>query len=150
MTRFIVLDSTPVGLLVHARPELRTRVEAWMGDLISSSVVVLPEIVLYEVRRELVRLGAGRSIRLLDGLPGQMLYARLTTSILVHASELWAEGRRTGRPSAGPRELDIDVILAATALDLAATSDDEVIVATSNVGHLALCVDAREWQSITP
>lgn len=150
MTRVIVLDSTPVGLLVHGRAELRTPVEAWMGELAGTSVVALPEIVLYEVRRELVRLGSGGSVRLLDGLPGQMVYARVTTSILVHASELWAEGRRTGRPTAGPGELDIDVILAATALSLASTPEDEVIVATSNVGHLSRFVDARPWESIAP
>jgi hypothetical protein len=56
---------------------------------------------------------------------------------------LWANARRGGYSVADPKELDGDVILAAQAKEIGA------IVATENVGHLSLFVDARNWQSVT-
>lgn len=47
-------------------------------------------------------------------------------------------------PTADPRALDGDVILAAQA-SLLLSQGDEVVVATTNVGHLAQFIDAREW-----
>ena len=41
----------------------------------------------------------------------------------------------------------MDVILAAQAAVLG-REDDEVIIATTNVGHLSLFADAREWGTI--
>jgi hypothetical protein len=44
--------------------------------------------------------------------------------------------------------LDADVILAACATTIGQTGD-LVIVATTNVGHLARYCDARDWTAIT-
>ena len=55
------------------------------------------------------------------------------------------QARQTGIPTAGPAELDCDVILAAQALSL---NEPSVVVATSNVGHLARFVTAQDWQTI--
>ena len=63
------------------------------------------------------------------------------------AAELWAEARRRGRPTADPKELDCDVVLAAQA-GLIARAWDEPVIATTNVGHLTLFADARAWQEI--
>ncbi len=57
------------------------------------------------------------------------------------------EARQRGRPTADPKALDGDVILAAQAT-LVADEGNEVIVATTNVGHLSQFVDAREWRLI--
>jgi hypothetical protein len=62
------------------------------------------------------------------------------------AAELWAQVRQQGRPTADPKELDGDVILAAQTL-LLGTPD--VVVATTNVGHLARYVNAKHWQEVT-
>lgn len=67
--------------------------------------------------------------------------------MILKAAQLWAEARRRGRPTADPKALDGDVILAAQAT-LVAEEGNEVIVATTNVGHLSQFVDAREWRLI--
>ena len=66
---------------------------------------------------------------------------------MLKASELWAEARNRGKPTARSEALDGDVILAAQAL-LVAEAGNEVIVATTNVKHLSQFIDAREWRKI--
>jgi predicted nucleic acid-binding protein len=63
---------------------------------------------------------------------------------MLRAAELWADARRRGNPTADPKELDADVILAAMALEAGA------IVATENVGHLSRYVTAKHWRDIAP
>jgi len=50
-------------------------------------------------------------------------------------------------PTADPKELDGDVILAAQAL-LVSESGEGVVIATTNVGHLSGFVDDRHWRDI--
>jgi predicted nucleic acid-binding protein len=61
---------------------------------------------------------------------------------MLKAAELWAEARKRGKPTADIKELDGDVILAAQALQV------DAIVATENVGHLSLFVEAKHWKDI--
>ncbi|WP_343217810.1 hypothetical protein [Halotia branconii] len=63
------------------------------------------------------------------------------------AAELWAEARKTGQPTADAKALDGDVILSAQAR-LLGSKVAEVIVATTNVAHLARFITASDWQSI--
>jgi hypothetical protein len=51
---------------------------------------------------------------------------------------------KSGRPTAGPGDLDIDVLIAAQALSFGAVQTD-VTVVTTNPKHLAQFVDARHW-----
>ena len=67
----------------------------------------------------------------------------LTTETMLKAAELWADARRRGVPTADPKELDGDAILAAQAIQVGA------VVATDNVGHLSRFVDARNWMEIS-
>jgi hypothetical protein len=64
------------------------------------------------------------------------------------AAEFWAAARRRGQPTADPKALDGDVILAAQAAVLA-ERDEPVVVATTNVGHLNRLTTASNWQEIT-
>jgi len=59
------------------------------------------------------------------------------------------EVRREGRPTSDPLALNGDVILAAQALSVGTASDD-VVVATTNVGHIARFVAASLWTEIEP
>jgi hypothetical protein len=65
------------------------------------------------------------------------------------AADLWATSRQSGLSTGDPKKLDVDVILAAQALTLG-VSQSSLIVATSNVRHLARFVAAEEWHKITP
>jgi hypothetical protein len=60
---------------------------------------------------------------------------------------LWAESRRRGLVTADPQALDIDVILAAQALN-AGIPISNFVVATSNLKHLAGLVPCGEWSAI--
>jgi hypothetical protein len=59
------------------------------------------------------------------------------------ALELWAGARRSGQPTADPKALDGDVILAAQVEQVGG------IVATDNARHLSRYVEAREWREIS-
>jgi predicted nucleic acid-binding protein len=111
--------------------------------------VFVPEIADYEVRRELIRAGATTGLLRLDKIKAAFDYAPITTDVMLKAAELWAQARNRGLPTAPPEALDCDVILAASALLLAAPGD-VITVATDNVGHLAQFVDAQPWEKIVP
>lgn len=144
----IVLDSGPVGLLAKRGgvPAVDACV-LWQENLLAQgNRIVLPEIVDYEVRRELVRLNATSSIARLDRLATIVEYSPITTEVMRLAAALWGQSRQQGQPTADPKELDGDVILAAQTLLLGVP---DVIVATTNVGHLVRFVNAKHWQDVT-
>jgi predicted nucleic acid-binding protein len=146
----IVLDTGPLGMVSNPQGSGETLAcKAWLNRQLSvGRRVVIPEIADYEVRRELRRAGKFPGLQRLDDL-GQLLeYVPLTTATMRQAADLWAQARSQGKPTAPDAALDGDVILAAQRLLL----DDyggQVIVATGNVAHLSLFVNARLWQSIS-
>lgn len=151
MSRVIVLDAGPLGLLVRSRQvPLAAHCAQWLRALLDNGErVVLPAIAEYEVRRELVRLGASGALRRLDLLVTGMEYLELPPVVLRSAAQLWGDLRRSGRPTADPHALDGDVILAAQALSLE-NGVVQALVATTNVGHLRRMVAAEVWMNITP
>jgi predicted nucleic acid-binding protein len=151
MSRIIVLDAGPLGLLVRSRQVLvADQCAQWLRELLTAGErVVIPEIADYEVRRELVRLNATSALRRLDDLATRLEYISLTTAAMRHAASLWGDLRRTGQPTADPHALDGDVILVAQALELAG-HDETALIATTNVGHLRRMIAAEIWPAITP
>jgi len=149
--RIIVLDAGPLGLASNARGKPSAdECRAWLRSLALDGVrIVVPEIADFEVRRELLRVGATAGLLRLDLLGASLTFDPITTTAMRRAAEFWAAARRAGLPTADPRSLDADVILAAQA-DVIGGSDDLVIVATTNPGHLSRFVDARDWTTITP
>ena len=147
----LVLDSGPLGLLCNPKMNSLTHgVREWvMARRDTGDRVAIPEIADYEVRRELLRAGKASSVVRLDELRGGLTYLPLTTSVMHDAASLWADARNAGRPTADAAALDGDVILAAQArsaqIDFA---PEPVVVATSNVAHLARYTDARLWSDI--
>ncbi len=120
----------------------------WLETLLARGAsVFVPEVADYELRRELLRIKSSRSIARLDELKTTLNYAAITTPAMLKAAELWAAARSAGTPTADEKELDVDVVIAAQSA-LLARAGDHVIVATTNVGHLSLFLDAREWKDI--
>jgi len=136
----IVLDTGPLGKISHPRPN--REIADWLERLLrEGAIIYLPEIADYEVRRELVRAGLPESVNRLDRLKAVLNYLPINTEVMLKAAELWAQARKRGTPTADPKALDADVILAAQALQVTGS------VATENVEHLTLFVDAKDWRS---
>ncbi|MEG4507880.1 nucleic acid-binding protein [Microcoleus sp. F6_B4] len=149
MSRIIILDSGPLGMVTNpqAKPPY-LECQLWLDSLLQNGeMVILPEIADYEVRRELIRARKERGIRKLDLFKNVLTYRPLTTEVMLLAAQLWAQARMRGRPTAEANALDGDVILAAQAI-LEASEANQVVIATTNVGHLSQFVDAREWRLI--
>ncbi len=147
MSRIVLLDSEPLGMVTtpKAKSPVYQECKVWFNSLEPKGyMVMLPEIADYEVRRELLRANKLSGIQRLDQLKATLTYLPITTDVMLKAAEFWAEARRRGRPTADSKALDGDVILAAQAA-LVADEGHEVIIATTNVGHLSQFVDAREW-----
>ncbi|MGK7927945.1 MAG: type II toxin-antitoxin system VapC family toxin [Spirulina sp.] len=149
MSNLVLLDSGVVGMVTNPKANpICENCRLWLDTLSTRGYrVALPEIADYEVRRELLRAGRIKGIGKLDRLKDRIQYLPITTSIMLKAAELWAEARRRGRPTADPKSLDGDVILAAQAMMVQEMGYD-AIVATTNAKHLSLFVDARDWQAI--
>ena len=147
--KIILLDAGPLGIATNPGASRETFLCIhWIRTLVAQSVqVMVPEIADYEVRRELLRAGKRRGLGQLDQFKIDLAYLPLTTAAMLLAAELWAQARNLGRPSAHDHALDGDVILAAQA-KLLETAGHQVIVATTNVKHLELFIDARHWRDI--
>ena len=151
----IFLDSHPLSLLCN--PNLNAQVVAvtsWTAAMvIAGHKIYIPEVIDYELRRELLRAGKTASVALLDSLKTRFYYVPLTTEAMLRAAELWAQARKAGLPTGDPKKLDIDVILAAQALTEAGArglDSADTVVATSNVAHLARFVNAALWGDVVP
>ena len=140
----VLLDAGPLGMISNPNASItNSACYQWMESLVlNGDEVLVPEIADYEVRRELLRARKIHGLARLDILKNSLGYLPLTTPVMLKAAELWAQARNSGLPTADPKALDCDVILAAQALE------KDGIVATENVGHLSRFVDARDWRDL--
>jgi len=147
MARIIVLDTGPAGKIAH--PRVAPYVREWLAERAAvGDTIALPEIVDFELRRNFlleVRRGQTsfvKSLQRLDELRNSSIFLPLDSATMLKAAELWAEARSQGKPTADPKELDSDVILAAQALQI------DGIIVTENPGHLALFVKVEHWRQV--
>lgn len=112
-------------------------------------IFYIPEVIDYEIRRELIRAGKQTGIVNLDAFKASFNFVYINSDAMTLAASLWAAVRRGGYATGHPERLDIDVILAAQAL-LLPSPPGSLIVATSNVRHLSRFVAADEWRNIKP
>lgn len=147
MSRVIVLDSGPLGLVTN--PKLSAESVAcaqWLQAHITfGSRAIIPEIADYEVRRELLRAKKMKGIARLDNLAKSLEYLPITTTAMLQAAQFWAQARQQGQPTAGNKTIDGDMILAAQAMTIGVP---DIVIATTNVGHLSRFVAAELWQNI--
>lgn len=152
MIQAVLLDAGPLSLAAQRRGKSAEADDCkqWVASLALRGVrVYVPEIADYEVRRELLRAKKRAGIARLDAMKATARYLPITTDIMLHAAELWAEARNAGIPTADVHALDADVILAAQALSLGLSHAD-FMVATTNVRHLSRFVPAELWSNISP
>lgn len=149
MNRLILLDSGPLGMVTNPKAKgLPLACQQWLKTLLKRGErFAIPEIADYEVRRELLRADLLKSVRRLDHLRQTLEYIPIQTDTMLLAANLWAEVRKIGQPTADSKALDGDVILAAQA-QILANEITEVIIATTNVGHLSRFATALNWQDI--
>jgi predicted nucleic acid-binding protein len=152
VSQFIFLDSGPLGLITHPRQTAEVAaITEWLARVLKSgNRVLVPAIIYYELKRELLRAQKPFSVGRLDVFSrASNRYIPLIDEALRLSAELWAKARQEGRPTADSKELDIDAILAAQALSFGAPAND-VVVATTNAKHLAQFVAAKHWTAILP
>ena len=143
----IILDSRPLGLATH--PKGNERAEAlkqWIDQRFAEGRrVIIPAIVDYEVRRELILARLLPALGRLDLLCRTLEFVKLSPEALQHAAELWANVRHQGRSTADRHALDGDCILAAQVIEL---NKPDAIVVTDNATHIARFVRADTWENI--
>ena len=162
MARIFVFDSDPTGLACHhSGGSEAVNFRVWLAEQWASSLIlVIPEIIDYEVRRSLILAESWNSMARLDDLyqSGRVRHLPITTPAMRRAAELWAEARNKGYQTADNRAIDGDVILAAQAIEFCSDTDDWAIL-TENVGHIARYVGGRarsrrdviaDWLRSTP
>jgi predicted nucleic acid-binding protein len=152
VARVIVLDSGPLGDACRksGNPDVE-RLRIWCHQTkANGSIVAIPEIADYEVRRGLLWTGAVDGVRRLDRFREELgFYIPISTDAMRRAAELWADARKMGNSTADDKEIDADVILAAQAM-LIIGLRDQVVVATYNARHLSRYVEAHHWEAISP
>ncbi|MCG8424022.1 MAG: PIN domain-containing protein [Proteobacteria bacterium] len=136
----LLLDTGVLGQVCH--PRKYSDVRAWALRAALAHDILVPEVADYELRRELIRIGAHRSLDHLNELERELRYVPISTAIWHHAAQLWAMQRRRGRPTANHASLDCDVLLAAQALAEGGT------VITFNTRHFTGVVEALTWQQV--
>lgn len=150
----VLLDSGPLGLA--SNPKQGTEADAckaWLRALIiAGHRALVPAIIDYEVRRELQLYRKTQGLYRLDYLVATHGFLSLTDAALRQAADFWASARQQGLPTADRFALDADVILAAQAATLDPSEWGQpgapVVIATTNVGHLARFADARLWRDV--
>jgi predicted nucleic acid-binding protein len=148
MTKIVLLDAGPLSAVIHPRANRNREIKDWLQDQLRAGCeIVVPEIADYEVRRELLRANKAPSVERLDALK-VIGYIPLSTEVMLRAAELWARARQARQATADDKALDADVILAAQAISVGGSGDD-VVIATTNVGHLSRFAQAKVWSDIS-
>ncbi|WP_239698172.1 hypothetical protein [Microcystis aeruginosa] len=94
----------------------------------------------------MLRANKIKGIKRLDELANLIEYLPITTDAMRKAALFSAQARQQGQPTAGDKTIDGDMILIAQAVTLSVTN---LIIATTNVGHLSKFVRADLWQNIS-
>ena len=103
----LFLDSEPAGLL--SNPIIKPDVAAishWLAQMDAAGHhVYLPEVIDYELRRELIRAGKTNSVTKLGNLATQIKYLPLNTDAMRLAADLWAWARNARLSTGDPKRL---------------------------------------------
>jgi predicted nucleic acid-binding protein len=151
LSKVVFLDTGILGFVTHPKANAEaTDCTVWLRDLLQAGVrICVSEICDFELRREYLLNNSITALGKLDSLNANLNYIPINTTGMRRAAQLWADVRKAGQATADPKELDCDVVLAAQALLSVAPSDD-MVIATTNVGHLSRFCRADVWRNISP
>jgi predicted nucleic acid-binding protein len=151
----IFLDTNILGKISNPNQiEEALNCKKWFEKLLARGVYfVTSELCFYEVKRSLIlavkRGGTERGIKKLEELRLFVDVLVVNQEICDLASEIWAETKLKGIPTANPENIDIDIFIASHWQGLKKEFPGrQIIVATTNIKHLDLLTDAKEWQDI--
>lgn len=130
----LLIDTGVLGQVCH--PRRHANIRAWFLSALEDHEFMVSEVADYELRRELVRISASRSLARLDELGRELRYVPVTTATWRSAANLWAWMRRSGKSTSAATALDGDVLIAAQA------RTEEATVLTTNPRHFADLVQA--------
>lgn len=109
----LVLDTGVLGQLCH--PRKYDDVRAWFASTVDTYDFLLSEVADYELRRDLIRLGARRSLNRLDELGRELHYLPMSTPAWRSAAQLWAWVQRQPQNDLAAGGLDSHILIAAQA-----------------------------------
>jgi predicted nucleic acid-binding protein len=148
MTKAVLLDTNPLSQVIH--PRIKPEVIKWLQSLQKTATVLrVPEIADYELRRELLRARKQKSIERLNQINQPPQSIPITTGVMRKAAELWAWVRNQGQATTSKDSLDGDVVLAAQAI-FQLDKFDEVAIVTTNLKHISRfqCkgIEVLDWE----
>jgi len=151
----IFLDTNILGKLTNPNQiEESLNCRKWFEKLLVRGVYfVSSELCFYEVKRSLILAhkqgGTDRGIKKLEELRLFVDVLTITQEISDLSAEIWAETKLKAMPTANQENIDIDIIIIAHWQVLKKEFPGRnIIVSTTNIKHLGLFTDAREWQDI--
>jgi hypothetical protein len=151
----VFVDTGVLGLLANPNKKGEAAdCEQWLLGLLSKGVSVLTsDICDYEVRRNLIlesfRKPNINSVTSLDELKELVVFLPISKEVMIKAASLWAEARRLAVPTADDKSLDADIIICAQYKLLEQEYPGRyIVIATTNVKHLSLFTEAKEWQEV--
>jgi hypothetical protein len=152
----VLLDSGPLGFVTNPRGNQEAQdCKNWLAALVPAGhLALVPEIIDYEHRRELLLVWLSQALMRLDAFKDAGAYLPVTEEAYLQAAQFWAAARKIGMPTADRLALDADVILCAQASTLDPSlldrpPNEQVVIATTNVGHLSRFVSASLWRDIS-
>lgn len=151
----IFLDTNILGKLTNPN-QLQSAFECqiWFERLLARGVYfVSSELCFYEVKRGLVlaqkKGGISKGIEKINDLRNVVDFLEINRQVADLATEIWAESRLKGKPTADEKNIDIDIIIAAHWQLLTGEFPGRtIIVSTTNIKHLSSFTNAQEWQDI--
>jgi predicted nucleic acid-binding protein len=151
----IFIDSSVLGQLCNPNTtDNLAALENWFERSLIRSTVVTSMVCDYEVRRGLLltrKQGLIASgLPLLDDLHQLIDFLPVDQTIWTLAADIWSSARASGQPTAGDKNLDADMIICGTWQDLATRyPGQQVVIATTNVRHLARFTNAVRWEDLS-
>lgn len=141
MNRVGLIDSGPLGDIIKPHPS--ADVVRWVHFVKENKIALrVPEIIDYELRRELILQGlkgnsdSYKSIGNLNKYRRTKRFIPLEPSVtLTDACDIWANLRNNNQGTADIKNIDVDVILVTQALSMK-KDFEEIIVITGNLSDI--------------